>query len=176
MNRGQLEHLIGAAAAIAEDDEIIVIGSQSVLGQLPDAPTDLLVSNAADVYPKNHPERADLIDGSIGELSPFHDTFGYYARGVGEETATLPAGWRDRLIPVRGKRTRGATGWCLEIHDLIVAKLFAGRDKDRRFIEVATRDGLAKRDTLVERLAMTADEPELHEVVRDRLNRWYQGR
>ncbi len=26
----------------------------------------------ADVYPKNHPERSDLIDGSIGELSPFH--------------------------------------------------------------------------------------------------------
>ncbi len=36
--------------------------------------------------------KADLIDGSIGELSPFHETFGYYAHGLGPETAALPAG------------------------------------------------------------------------------------
>jgi hypothetical protein len=34
-----------------------------------------------------NPDRADLIDGTIGELSPFHATYGYYAHGVGESTA-----------------------------------------------------------------------------------------
>ena len=51
MNRSQLEHLIGAAATIASDDEIIVVGSQSILGQFPDAPADLRVSVEADVWP-----------------------------------------------------------------------------------------------------------------------------
>lgn len=65
MKRSQLEHIIRASANIAEDDEIIVIGSQAILAQFPDAPAELLVSNEADVYPKNRPERSDLIDGSI---------------------------------------------------------------------------------------------------------------
>src|SRR5262245_40138834 len=108
MTRLQLEHLIGAAAAISEDDEIVVLGSQAILGQCPDAPAELLVSKEADVFPRHFPERAELIDGSIGELSPFHDTFGYYAQGVGPETATLPKGWESRLVVVRSERTRGA--------------------------------------------------------------------
>jgi hypothetical protein len=101
LKRGHLEHLIRACTQIADDEEIVIVGSQSILGAFPDAPPALLVSVEADVYPKNRPERADLIDGSIGEGSPFHETFGYYAQGVGETTATLPAGWKERLIPIR---------------------------------------------------------------------------
>jgi len=97
VTREQLEHLIRAAADISDDDEIVVIGSQAILGQFPDAPASMRVSMEADLFPKNHPERADVIDGSIGELSPFHETFGYYAHGVGEETAILPQGWKERL-------------------------------------------------------------------------------
>jgi len=106
VTRAQLEHVIRAAATIAADPDIVVIGSQAILGQFPDAPSELLVSNEADVYPRGHPERSDLIDGSIGELSPFHETYGYYAQGIGRDTAVVPEGWEDRLIPVhfRGDR------------------------------------------------------------------------
>ena len=41
-----------------------------------------------------------MIDGCIGELSPFHETFGYYAHGIGPETAVLPAKWKTRLVRV----------------------------------------------------------------------------
>ena len=51
-----------------------------------------------------HPERGDLIDGSIGEGSPFDRQFGYYAHGVDDSTAILPAGWRNRLVMVSGER------------------------------------------------------------------------
>ena len=152
MNRAQLEHVIRAAAAISGDDEIIVVGSQSILGQFPTAPPDLCKSNEADVYPKNKPEMADLIDGSIGELSPFHDTFGYYGQGVGPETATLPRGWESRLIAVNTPNTRGATGWCLEVHDLVLSKYAAGREKDYEFVTAAIRHGLVQRDELLRRL------------------------
>jgi len=152
MKRRDLEHVIRAAADIADDEEIIVIGSQAILGQYPDAPAELCVSTEADVYPKNHPDRADLIDGSIGEGSPFHATYGYYAQGVGETTAILPEGWADRLVPVRNANTRGATGWCLEPHDLVLSKYVAGRDKDERFVRAAIGRGLVDPERLLERL------------------------
>lgn len=65
MTRLQWEHLIRAAGTIADDDDIVIIGSQAILGQFPTAPPELLVSREAGVYPRSHPERADLIDGSI---------------------------------------------------------------------------------------------------------------
>jgi len=97
-----------------------------------------------------------LIDGGIGELSPFHETFGYYAHGVDETTATLPEGWRERLVPIRNENTRGATGWCLEVHDLAVSKLIAGREKDLTFLAALFRHRLASPETVRERLGATA--------------------
>lgn len=171
MNRKQLEHLIRAAADIADDDEIIVIGSQSILGQFPSAPESLLRSMEADVFPRNIPERASVIDGTIGELSPFHETFGYYAQGVDETTAVLPEGWTARLVPVRGPGTRGATGWCLEVHDLMVSKLVAGRAKDLEFISQALQHQLIELDLVKERLEKTALSTELRAVADGRLAR-----
>jgi len=95
MTRSQLEHLIRACTQIADDEELIVIGSQAILGQYPEAPAALLVSVEADVYPKNHPERADLIDGSIGEGSPFAEEAVRH-RLVAVETLTA----RLRTTPV----------------------------------------------------------------------------
>ena len=169
MTRQQLEHIIGAAAAISGDDEIVVVGSQAILGQFPDAPAELLVSNEADVFPRHHPDRADLIDGSIGELSPFHDTFGYYAQGVGPETATLPAGWEERLVTIQSKATRGALGLCLEVHDLALSKYVAGREKDDTFCRALVRRGLVDRATLEARLATMTLDPRLREAASGRI-------
>lgn len=151
MRRPDLEHIIRAAAAIADEADIVVVGSQAVLGQHPVAPPAMLVSEEADVYPRHHPDRADLIDGAIGEGSPFHRTFGYYAHGVGPETAKAPAGWEDRLVPVSNENTRGATGWCLDLHDLVLAKCVAGREKDWAFADAALRGGLVDVSSLTAR-------------------------
>ena len=159
MNRAQLEHLVRAASIIAEDEEIVVVGSQAILGQFPDAPAELRVSIEADVYPRNKPELADVVDGSIGEGSPFHTTYGYYAQGVGPETAVLPPGWESRLVPIRSPAMSGATGLCLEVHDLVLSKLVAGREKDLDFARVAARHGLVTESVLRERLSgMELDE------------------
>jgi hypothetical protein len=166
MKRWQLEHIIRASADIADDDEIVVIGSQAILGQYPDAPADLLVSVEADVYPKNHPDRWELIDGSIGELSPFHQTFGYYAQGVQPGTATLPAGWEQRLVVVSNANTRGARGLCLEVHDLALSKYVARREKDREFLEAAIRHGLLRQPALLERLEVTPVDDERRAYIR----------
>ena len=52
MERPQLEHIIRAAAAITGADRFVVIGSQAVLGQFPNAPAELLISMEADLSPQ----------------------------------------------------------------------------------------------------------------------------
>jgi hypothetical protein len=155
MTRDQLEHVIRAAATIADDDEIVVVGSQAILGEFPDAPDELLRSMEADVWPRNHPERWDLVDGSIGELSPFHETFGYYAQGVGPETAVLPDGWEERVVRIQSPRTRGAVGLCVEIHDLVISKYVAGREKDMEFVRAVIHHRMVSEEELKDRLGVT---------------------
>ena len=153
MKRSELEHLIGAAGSIANDSEIVVIGSQAILGGFPDAPSALLVSAEADLFPLHHPELADLIDGSIGEGSHFHELFGYYAQGVGERTAVLPKGWRQRLVRIENTNTRGVVGLCLEVHDLAVAKHVAGRGQGPlEFTRELANHSMTDSKTLVARL------------------------
>lgn len=171
MNRANLEHVIRAAASIADDPEIVVIGSQAILGQYPDAPTPLCVSQDVDVYPKNHPERADVVDGAIGELSAFHETFGYYAHGVGPETAIVPLGWDARLVRVAGPGTAGAVGWCLEPHDLVLSKIMAGRDKDVEYAGVAIKHRLVTSQILRERLRLVSRDAEQLTLAAGRLER-----
>lgn len=171
MKRSELEHLIRAAGSIANDAEIVVIGSQAILGQFPNAPSPLLVSVEADLFPLHHPERADLIDGSIGEGSSFHELFGYYAQGVGERTAVLPKGWRDRLIRIENANTQGVTGLCLEVHDLAISKHVAGREKDLEFTRALARQGMTDSKTLFARLKETEIRAELRKIIEARIRR-----
>lgn len=136
MNRFQLEHVLRAAGAISSTEEMIVVGSQAILGWSGSPPEILLASIEVDLYPKDSPNLAHLIDGSIGELSPFHDTFGYYAHGVSPETAILAVGWDKRLVKFTNDNTGGVTGWCLHPVDIAISKLAAGRPKDLEYVKV----------------------------------------
>jgi len=169
MRREQLEHIIRAACGITGAPAVVIVGSQAILGQFPDAPEELRVSIEADVFTLRDPADADLIDGSIGERSTFHETFGYYAHGVGRETAVLPHGWEDRLIRLENANTGGGAGLCLEVHDLAVSKLIAGRDKDREFIHALLRRRLAERGVLAERLTQTELPADLRALCEGRL-------
>ena len=129
-----------------------MIGSQAILGQFPDAPAALLVSQEADIYAPARPDLSDEIDGALGQDSQFDRTFGYYADGVTPTTATLPTGWEGRLVPIHNENTGGATGWCLEVHDIAVAKYFANREKDRRYTRDLWRESLVDASIFEERL------------------------
>jgi hypothetical protein len=133
VQRHELEHLIRAAARITNEYEFIVVGSQSILGSVPRPPAECVVSNEADIFPMNAEDKADLIDGAIGEGSQFHETHGYYAQGVDSTTAVLPAGWRDRLVRIQSEQTEGRVGFCLDVLDLFLSKCAANREKDRVF-------------------------------------------
>lgn len=134
LKRAALEHIIRAAADITGEAEFVVIGSAAVLAQFPNAPEIMLRSNEADIYPPNAPEKSWDIEGSLGSGSQFHETFGYFADGVGPETSRLPRGWRERAYVLRTPNTGGAKAICPEIHDLAASKALAGRDKDRDWV------------------------------------------
>jgi hypothetical protein len=154
VTREQLEHAIRAVCDVSGETEVIVIGSQSILGEFPEAPAFLRQSTEVDVILKNKPDMTDKVEGTLGELSPFHDTHDFYVHGVTHETAKLPAGWEGRLVMIRSAATRDKTGWCLQGYDLAASKLYAFRDKDRDFVRVLLAEGLLAPATLQERVAM----------------------
>lgn len=170
MLRSELEHVIRASGEIADDGEIIIIGSQAILGQFPDAPVRLLMSMEADLYPKNRPERSDLVDGAIGEGSSFHELHGYYAQGVGPETAVLPNGWRNRLVSIRNENTSGVTGLCLDVHDLAISKMVAQRSKDLEFIQELVRYDMIQKKMMLKRLRATELEESVRKGIATRIN------
>jgi hypothetical protein len=133
MTREELEHIIRASADVTNQYEFVIIGSQSMLGQVPNPEKVFTVSMEADIYPRQAPDLADEIDGAIGEGSQFHETYGYYAQGVGPDTAILPKDWMTRVHRVQNNNTNGRVGYCLDVLDLFLAKAAAGRNKDREF-------------------------------------------
>jgi hypothetical protein len=152
VKRADLEHVLRAAGAISGVREWVVIGSQAILGARPDAPDEILVSQEVDIYAAGNESASDLIDGSIGERSPFHESFGYYAHGVGQETAILPPHWRDRAIEIKTEATGGVTGICPHPSDLAVSKLAAWREKDRQFVAALLRHDITTSDEIEARL------------------------
>jgi hypothetical protein len=133
MTREELEHIIRASGDITNQYEFVIVGSQSMLGPIPNPEEVFTVSMEADIYPLLAPELADEIDGAIGEGSQFHQRFGYYAQGVGPETATLPRDWLQRVSRIQNHNTNDRVGYCLDVVDLFLAKAAAGREKDREF-------------------------------------------
>ena len=121
MKRDQFEHTIRAASAILGATKVLVIGSQAIHasydGTIPEAQRSI-ETDIAD-FEDEDSMKADLIDGSIWELSVFQETFGYYAQGVTPKTAVFPDGWKKRLVPFLTKATNGVTALCLEPQDRV---------------------------------------------------------
>ena len=175
MRRADLEHVVAAAANIVGQDDFVVIGSQAVLGTFPDAPEDLLRSQEADIYPLHAPHRAIEIDGALGDGSQFQRAYGYYAHGVGVETATPPDGWQERLVRVdivaRPASRQSPVAWCLEAHDLVLSKCAAGRDRDWEFARDALAAGIVDYSTLTVRAEDLPIDDERKDHVRKMLRR-----
>ncbi len=74
-------------------------------------------------------------------------------------------------MAVNNANTRGITGWCIEVHDLVVSKCIAGREKDQRFLEAAHEAGLVDVPTLRDRLATTPAESALLKRARPWIDR-----
>jgi hypothetical protein len=186
MRRDQLEHAIRTACQIIQEPEVIVVGSQAILGaydesQLPPAATMSIEVDILPIADSNDEAArlADLIEGVAGDLSPFEELHGgYHIDGVDMDTTVLPAGWRNRLVKVQNANTAGPageprfTGWCLDKEDLCVAKLCALREKDQNFVAALLGAHLVDADVIRSRLELL---PAEHEAAAVRAQSWLAG-
>lgn len=172
MTRDELEHIVRASGDITDQYEFVIVGSQSMLGPVPNPPAVFTVSMEADIYPLQAPELADKIDGAIGEASQFHQTYGYYAQGVGPETATLPRDWMQRVHRVQSANTNGRVGYCLDVVDLFLAKAAAGREKDREFCMALLTHGYVTLEGVLELVKTMPLDGLAQRALRATVRRW----
>ena len=169
MRRHELLHVLRAADSITDGRvKFLVIGSQAILGTTEPSSHILSRSMEADlaVVPKDDEgddaaERyADIVDGAIGNGSPFASTFGYYADGVEIKTADLAPGWEQRLIQIEyDAYGKTCLAECLSATDLAVSKLLAGREKDFEFVDAMLNEQLVEREQLDALLSSLEDKP-----------------
>lgn len=156
MRRDEFDHVVRAAADAVGLDEFVIIGSQAIHGEIADPPDELVESMEVDMYPLADPDRADDIDGVLGDGSWFEYTNGYFAHGVGPTTAKAPAGWMERLVRVDVEPLvpgRNPIAYCMERHDMVLAKLVRGDERDVEYARVAARAGLVDSSILQSRIS-----------------------
>lgn len=177
MRREQLDHLLRAASQIIGERDLLVVGSQSVLGTWDedDLPPAVVLSIEADLAPLDDPDetKSTRIAAAIGEGSQFDRTFGYHAEGVDVTTAVAPDGWRERLVIRDTPATAPGRGLCLEPHDCVIAKLYVGREKDLAFADALVAAGFVDPHVLLERIGLLS---RATDRVRERLYRWVEAR
>ena len=177
MRRDELRHLVRAACRATGEHQVIVMGSQAILGSWKEiaAPERATMSNEADLAFFDDPDefKADTVMGVLGMDSQFHQTYDIYADGIASDTATLPSGWKDRLITlISHDRDEVFIGWCLDPHDLCGAKMAAGRPKDHDFVEVLVRAEMVDPVAISEHLGAMGLPAERTELAVGLLARW----
>lgn len=154
LRKTDIAHLVRAAAGVTGRDTFVIVGTGAVIAQLKAVPLDLMQTREIDIYVPDDPDGdgvSDLIDGSIGEGSPFHEAFGYYAHGVGPLTACLPDDWRTRAVRYATPSLPGVVCLCPEANDIALSKLCAWRDKDREWLAAGLGAGVLRLDAMRER-------------------------
>ena len=125
---------------------------------------------AGDLVASKNADRTEWLN-VIGVDSPFHENFGYYADPVDLNTATLPQGWKERLVNLPPGETEGVRGLCLEPHDLAIAKYAAAREKDLIFTRELARRGIVSEERLFTLLDQTQIDQQLRSRMRDQITR-----
>ena len=172
MTREELEHIIRASGDVTDQYEFIIVGSQSILGPVPNPEEVFTMSAEADIYPLQAPELAEKIEGALGEGSQFHQTYGYYAQGVSPETAILPDGWMTRVHRLQNAATNDRVGYCLYVIDLFMSKAAAGRDKDRAFCMALLQHGYVKESGVLDLVAVMPLDDQGQRRLRATIRRW----
>lgn len=160
LGKPDIAHLVRAAAGVTGRDTFVIVGTGAVIAQLKTVPLDLMETREIDIYVPDDADAdavSDLIDGSIGEGSPFDEAFGYYAHGVGARTACLPDDWAARAVRYELPDLPGVVCLCPEANDIALSKLCAWREKDRAWLEAGLSTGVLRLDAMEARAGSIAN-------------------
>jgi hypothetical protein len=165
MQREKFQYLIGRAAEVCARRELVVFGSQAVHAITESPPMEVLVSEECDIWLRDEPEISACLAREMGKDSAFAKSAGVYADPVPPDLPFVPSGWEERLVTMT---VDDVMVRCLEIHDLIVSKLSAGRLKDYEFIAAVLMAKLAQLYE-VQRRILTFPDPHTQAVLLARL-------
>lgn len=172
MNHDELGRAIKAACAYLDEPQVIVFGSQSILGSYDtsELPAATFVSREVNILPlmgiTDPPSVEDkqlLLDAQLSEDAPFHDHHGFYVEGTPKDVVALPTNWENRLVhftvddglsPLYER-----TGLCLDPIDLCASKALAGREKDREFVAALMTKNLVDAEQILDRIDGGIDWP-----------------
>jgi len=99
-----------------------------------------------DLYQRDGNQKGlDEIEGSLGEMSLYHQTHLIYAHCISPETATFPENWFSRAAEyeIDLSNNEKLTVYYPVPADLAISKLCANRDKDRKFVTMLIKNGIA---------------------------------
>lgn len=119
--------ILNDAARLVRQGEIVVFGSASLALWLTRAPS----SRDLDLW-VTPPDRGEIVEALMGELSWYHDKHGAYVEVCGPETFEAPCSWRERAKIVVVPDEAGVRIVAPHPHDVAIAKLprFSPSDVD----------------------------------------------
>lgn len=148
-----LQHLLRSARALAEDRELVVLGSSSLLIPFPELgedPSFLAATYDADLLPVPFDElTGTMLEEALGEERAYYQRHGYHADILRDSIrSTLPDGWKERLLPVPACPYARS----LAPSDLAATKLWVGRPKDLSLIQKLAETQRLDGSTVAERI------------------------
>jgi hypothetical protein len=134
VKRWQFFDLIRRVRELTQITEPVIVGSHSLFAVTEFVPEIVDRSVEADFLLGQHGhEVMEMVRDNLGYTSDFYKQHGYFADPLGMAAVSFTPGWQDRLQPLKDDNDQ-IVARCLELHDLAVSKLIAGRDKDLIFL------------------------------------------
>lgn len=156
MKRTLLDDLLRAVERITGERDLVMIGSQAIHAVATDIPAEVVMSRECDLLFDEADPLAGAIDASLGPDSERAAELLVHVDTVSPSFPFLAPGWEQRLVPFGPAAPHVR---CLEIHDLVLSKLVAGRLKDYELVAVLFQRALADLGVIRERIASV---PDLH--------------
>jgi len=133
MKRTLLEELLRDVERITGERDLVMIGSQAIHAAVVDVPAEVMISRECDLLFDDDDPAAAAIDGSLGPDSERAAELLVHVDTVSSSFPFLAPSWEQRLVPFGHPAPHVR---CLEIHDLVLSKLAAGRLKDYELVAV----------------------------------------
>lgn len=154
MRRELLLELLDEAMRIAEDRVLVMIDSHVVHAATGEVPAEVVMSRECDLLLDESDPIAAAIDRDLGPDSKLAAERFVHVDTVSSTFPFLPAGWEGRLVSLAPTVPNVR---CLEIHDLVISKLAAGRLTDYELVTVLLDRGLADVAVVRQRISAVSD-------------------
>lgn len=165
----EVPRVVADAARLLQRGELVVFGSSALAFWLADAPR----SRDVDVW-IDPPERGEIVEALMGELSWYHDRHGVYVEVWAPETFAAPEDWRSRARTHTVPTSPEVTLLLPHPHDVLLSKLERMTEADAEHARRILKEFPLSEETL-EKLA--AASPHLNGRIDDpeRVSRFRHG-